>query len=89
LAVEINGNRGAQQEISVSTKFSKEAVPFLQEFPIEVCDLKNDPIGHPESESNKNIRLWLHPKTSDSSRLRNPDYLVYREQIINATMCTI
>jgi len=28
LAVKINGNRGAQQEISVSTKVSKEVVPF-------------------------------------------------------------
>jgi len=34
LAVKINGNRGAQQEISVSTKVSKETVPFQQEFPI-------------------------------------------------------
>jgi len=32
LAVKINGNRGAQQEISVSTKVSKEIVPFQQEF---------------------------------------------------------
>jgi len=28
LAVKINGNRGPQQEISVSTKVSKEIVPF-------------------------------------------------------------
>jgi len=28
LAVKINGNRGAQQEIFVSTKVSKEIVPF-------------------------------------------------------------
>jgi len=34
LAVKINGNRGAQQEISVSTKVSNEIVPFQQEFPI-------------------------------------------------------
>jgi len=33
LAVKINGNRGAQQEISVSTKVSEEIVPFQQEFP--------------------------------------------------------
>jgi len=33
LAVEINGNRGAQQQISVSTKVSKEIVTFQQEFP--------------------------------------------------------
>jgi len=30
----MNRNRGAQQEISVSTKVSKEIVPFQQEFPI-------------------------------------------------------
>jgi len=34
LAIEINGNRGTQQEISDSTKVSKEIVPFQQEFPI-------------------------------------------------------
>jgi len=34
LTDKINGNRGAQQEISVSTKGSKEIVPFQQEFPI-------------------------------------------------------
>jgi len=34
LAVKINGNHGAQQEISVSTKVSKETVPFQQEVPI-------------------------------------------------------
>jgi len=28
LASKINGNRGAQQEISVSTKVSKEIAPF-------------------------------------------------------------
>jgi len=33
LTVKINGNRGAQQEISVSTKVSKEIVPFQQQFP--------------------------------------------------------
>jgi len=33
LAVKINGNRGTQQEISVSKKVSKEVVPFQQEFP--------------------------------------------------------
>jgi len=31
LSVKINGNRGAQQEISVSTKVLKEIVPFQQE----------------------------------------------------------
>jgi len=34
LAVKINGNHGEQQEISVSTKISKEIVPFQQKFPI-------------------------------------------------------
>jgi len=34
LAVKINGNRGTQQEISHSTKVSKEIVPFQQELPI-------------------------------------------------------
>jgi len=29
----INGNRGTQQEISVSTNVSKEIVPFQHEFP--------------------------------------------------------
>jgi len=33
LAVKINGNCGAQQEIFLSTKVSKEIVPFQQEFP--------------------------------------------------------
>jgi len=34
LTVKINGNHGAHQEISVSTKVSKEIVTFQQEFPI-------------------------------------------------------
>jgi len=34
LAVKINENRGTQQEISISTKVSKEIEPFQQEFPI-------------------------------------------------------
>jgi len=33
---------------SVSTKVSKEIVPFQQEFPIQECDVENDPIGHPQ-----------------------------------------
>jgi len=33
LADKINGYHGAQQEISVPTKVSKEIVPFQQEFP--------------------------------------------------------
>jgi len=53
LAVKISGNRGTQQDISVSTNVSKEIVPFQQEFPIQECDVKNDTIGHPESGSDK------------------------------------
>jgi len=34
LTVKINVNRGTQHEISLSTKDSKEIVPFQQEFPI-------------------------------------------------------
>jgi len=40
LTVKVDGNRGAQQENSVSTKVSKEIVPFQQEFPIWECDIK-------------------------------------------------
>jgi len=32
--VKINGNRVTQQEIFGSTNFSKEILPFQQEFPI-------------------------------------------------------
>jgi len=46
LAVPINGNRGKRQEISTSTKVSKEIVPFQHEFPIQANDIKNYPIGH-------------------------------------------
>jgi len=53
LTVKINGNRGAQQEISVSTKVSKEIVPFEQEFPMQECDVK---IQHLESESDTNSK---------------------------------
>jgi len=56
LPVKINGNR-TQQESSVSTKVSKEIVPFQQEFPILEYDVNNNPIGHPESD--KKIRLRL------------------------------
>jgi len=52
LVVEISGNRGTQQEISVSTKVLNEIVPF-QQVAIYECDVKNDPIGHPVSESDK------------------------------------
>jgi len=30
-------------------KFNKK-LPFQQEFPTQECDVKNDPIGHPESD---------------------------------------
>jgi len=78
LVVKINGNSGTQQETYDSTKVSKEIVPFQQEFPIYECDVKYDPTGHLQSESDKQIRLRLpvllgmrlrprlHPKTSDS-----------------------
>jgi len=56
LAVKINGNHGTQQEFSVSTKVSKEIVPFQLEFPIQECDVKNDPIEKPES-GQKNLTL--------------------------------
>jgi len=48
---------------SVSTKVSKEIVPFPPESPIWEYDVKNVSIRH--SESHKNMRL--HPKTSDSA----------------------
>jgi len=49
---------------------------------MQECDVKNDPTGHPDSDSDKKIRLpvllgiRLHPKTSDCFRLRlrNPGY---------------
>ena len=50
-----------QSKKSVSTEVSKENVPFQQ------CDVKNNPIGHLESELDKKIRL--HPKISDSATL--------------------
>jgi len=40
LSVKINGNRDEQQGISVSTKVSKETVPFQQEFPVLECNSK-------------------------------------------------
>jgi len=81
LAVKINGNRGAQQEIYVSTKVSKETVPFQQEFPIWECDVKKYPIGHPELDKKnptptpsvvRNPTPTL-PKNVWSLRLRNLD----------------
>ena len=58
---------------SLSIKVSKEIEPFPQEYPFKKCDVKNDPIGHPELD--KKIRLpvlseiRLHPKTPDSATL--------------------
>jgi len=57
LPVKINANRGARQEMSVSTKVSKQIAPFQPEFPTFECDIKNDPIRH--SESDKKIRLHV------------------------------
>jgi len=62
LAVKIYGNHGAQQEIFVSTKVSKEIVPFQQEIPIS-NDFKNDPIGHPESDKNDSDSLTVKNTT--------------------------
>jgi len=46
----INGNRGTQQEFSVSIKVSKESVPFQQEFLSWQCNVKNESIGLSESD---------------------------------------
>jgi len=46
----INGNRGAQQEFSVSMKASKEIEQFQQEFLTWECNVKNNSIGLPESD---------------------------------------
>jgi len=59
LAVQINGNCGAQQEISVSTKVSKEIAPIQHEFPILECHVKNDPTG-------------LRTRKSDSDSTQKP-----------------
>jgi len=64
LAVKIYGNRGAPKEISVSTKVSKEVVPFQQEFPIKECDVKNDPTPIPSVVGN--------PTPPKNLRFRNP-----------------
>jgi len=80
VAVKINGNRGAQQEISVSKKVSIDIAPFQQKFPFQEYYVKNDPTGHLKSGKKirlrlpvlLGIRLRLHPQTSDSLRLRNP-----------------
>ena len=53
---------------SVSTKVSKEIVPFQQELPTWECDVKNDPIGQTESDKK-------NPTLPKNLRLRNPGYL--------------
>jgi len=76
LAVDINGNRGAQQEICFSKSFKRNCT-ISTGFPkFKSIDVKNDPLGHPGSDSDKKLRLpvllgiRLHPKTSDSVRLQ-------------------
>ena len=46
----MNGNRGKQQEFSISIKVSKQIVPFQQEYPTCECDVKNNLIRLPESD---------------------------------------
>jgi len=52
----MNGNRGAQQQFSVSLKFSKEVVPF-QNPQVRIPSLgvrcKNDSVGLLASESDE------------------------------------
>ena len=57
-------------------KFHKKLYHFNRNSQLRSVTQKNDPIGLPESESDNKIRLWLHPKTSDSLRLRlrNPGH---------------
>jgi len=52
LAVKINGNRGAQQEICFNKSF-KINCTISTGIPNFGVWYKNDPIGHPESESDK------------------------------------
>jgi len=61
-----------QRKKSVSPQVSKQNVPFQPEFPTYECDVKNDPIGLPESELNKKIRL----------RLRNPGRNLYTCRVV-------
>jgi len=78
LAVKINGNHGEQQEICFNESFKRNytistGIPNLGMW----CKMI---FGHPESESDKKIGLWLlvllriwlqlHPKTSDPLRLQ-------------------
>jgi len=75
LAVKINGNRGAQQEICFNKSFKRNCT-----VPTGIPNLRvwYDPIGHPGSDKKIRLRLPLllrirpHRKTSDSLRLRNP-----------------
>jgi len=62
LALKTNGNRGAQQEIPVSTKVSKEIVPFQQKF--QIPRRKNPTstpsvVNNPTTTPPKNLRLRL------------------------------
>ena len=61
-------------------KFHKKLYHFNRNSQFWKCDVKNGPVGHPESDSNKKIRLRLpvllgirlrlHSKTTDSLRVR-------------------
>jgi len=69
LAVKINGNRGAQQEICFNKSFKRNCtistgIPNLGIG--NSCDVKNNPIGYPESESDKKST------TPTPSVVRNP-----------------
>jgi len=66
--------------MSASTKFSKEIAPLKQGFPTYECDVKNDPIGLEDAESNKKIRLRLLVLLGIRFRLRNPAFNVRGQQ---------
>jgi len=53
LAVKINGNHGAQQEIFVSTNVSKETALFQQELPTSECDVKMIQLNIPSGTRTK------------------------------------
>jgi len=68
LAVKINGNRGAQQEICFNKSFNRNCT-ILTGIPNLRSDVKNDPIEHLESDKKIQLRLpvllgiRLHQKT--------------------------